>query len=105
MVRLSFQKIAEINDTSVERDVKLHREVKGLRTDMNQRFQSLEDRLDGLRQDTNTRFQALESKFDSLENRFDSLEHRFESLENKVDTHLSEQTELLKILVKNTSKD
>ena len=66
-----------ISDSSGTSDMVLAFEIRALRDDMNHGF-------------------------DRLENRLDNLENRFDSLEKTLDTRLSEQTEILKMIAKNT---
>ena len=81
-------RLKEVNDSSVVRDVELRKEMQGFRKDVNKRFESLEGTM-------NKRIESLEG----------TMNKRFESLEGKVDTHMTEQTYLLRQLVENTKKD
>ena len=82
--------LKEINDTSVHRDQTLVREV---RTDLGKRIDQ-----------TNTRLVSLEDKVDGLRSEMTGLRGEMTGMRQDVDTRLSEQTDLLKMIAENTKR-
>lgn len=85
--------LKEINDTSVHRDQTLVREVRQVRTDLGKRIDQ-----------TNTRLVSLEDKVDGLQTEMTGLRTEMKGLRQDVDTRLSEQTDLLKMIAENTKR-
>lgn len=85
--------LKEINDTSVHRDQTLVREVRQVRTDLGKRIDQ-----------TNTRLVSLEDKVDGLRSEMTGLRGEMTGMRQDVDTRLSEQTDLLKMIAENTKR-
>jgi hypothetical protein len=82
----------------------VHRDVSGLRADMDQRFEAVDQRFDAVDQRfdaVDERFEAVDRRFDAVDQRFDAVDARFEGLDTqlrdlrvgmdaKLDTILSE---------------
>jgi len=85
--------LKEINDTSVHRDQTLVREVRQVRTDLGK-----------LIDQTNTRLVSLEDKVDGLRSEMTGLRGEMTGMRQDVDTWLSEQTDLLKMIAENTKR-
>ncbi|MBE7549140.1 MAG: hypothetical protein HS127_19070 [Planctomycetia bacterium] len=51
---------------------------------------NLEKQLEGLRSEMNTRFESVDTKFDAVDKRFDAVDKRFESVDKRFDDLRSE---------------
>jgi hypothetical protein len=62
-------------------------EMRGMREDMNHRFEAVDRRFEELRQDMNHRFEAVDRRFEAIDHRFEELrqdmDHRFEAIERR----------------------
>jgi chaperonin cofactor prefoldin len=88
--------ITTLQDATALSFTRVDTTIDALRTDMNTRFDLVDNRFDEVNQrfdlvdnrfdEVNQRFDRLETRFDGLESRFDRLETRFDRLETLIIT-------------------
>ena len=59
-------------------DIELREEMKGLREDMDKRF-------DLMREEMNKRFEQVDKRFEQVDKRFEQFDKRFETLTTRID--------------------
>jgi hypothetical protein len=80
---LDLRDATALNSTNLES--RLEKKIDALRSDMNRRFDGVDDRFDGIRDDMNGRFAQVEARFDKMDIRFDKMDVRFDKMDVRFD--------------------
>ncbi len=67
----------------------MHEGFAGLRQEMGDRFEKVDEQFVQMRRETNERFEKIDGRFEKIDERFEKIDERFEKMEQRISMMLT----------------